>query len=500
MNKRLAALILIILLGAWLRFDALRQDVRFHPDEALFATFARNAAVHGQWLLPGALDKPPLSLYASALSMHLFGVVVNDKDVLDLDLRIGEVSARLPDAFAGIFTIALVYALGHTLCESSVGLCAALLTALSPRLVSYSATAFTDPLMLMFMTAALVAEARKRAAWSGMLLALAFAAKQQALFYAPLLVVFLIYGHGGDALYLAASTNVFKNLARFGLALFFGVVLLLLWDAARPEDSIFALAAVNNDPERVLVRGDELLPRLGIWLSYAATIFGAWWLTFGVIIAGFVVGWSGNWAKRTRSIVFLQVYVVGYFGLHWVFAFNTYDRYLLPIVPLLAVIGGHGIIFVYHQIANSAEKNFSVFSLRALRLGGLIWLVIVMLFSQISFPDDNRARDTQIIDLATFINAQSLGTIIYDHWLGWQMGYYIGAWSDKRRVYYPDAETQAADAVLNPERAPRFIIAPDTVEITPWLDALEQVGFEVERSPAYHSPDYAAYKVTLAEQ
>ncbi|MFN8371501.1 MAG: hypothetical protein U0694_01290 [Anaerolineae bacterium] len=49
----------LLLLAAFLRFHALAQDVRFHADEALFATFARSsAALDGQWLFPGALDKP----------------------------------------------------------------------------------------------------------------------------------------------------------------------------------------------------------------------------------------------------------------------------------------------------------------------------------------------------------------------------------------------------------------------------------------------------------
>ncbi|HRL13636.1 MAG TPA: phospholipid carrier-dependent glycosyltransferase, partial [Aggregatilineales bacterium] len=152
------SLLAVILIGAALRFAALGADVRFHVDEALFATFARNAAVHGDWMLSGALDKPPLSLYASALAMHFTGVHVNARGVLDLDLKTGEFAARLPGALAGIVTIALTYALGRRLrAARRVAVGAAALTAFSPLLVSVSPTAFTDPLLLMFGLGALVA-------------------------------------------------------------------------------------------------------------------------------------------------------------------------------------------------------------------------------------------------------------------------------------------------------------------------------------------------------
>ena len=61
--------LLILLVGTGLRFHGLARDARFHPDEALYNTFARDAAVYGDWLFARPLDKPPLMLYANALSM-----------------------------------------------------------------------------------------------------------------------------------------------------------------------------------------------------------------------------------------------------------------------------------------------------------------------------------------------------------------------------------------------------------------------------------------------
>ncbi|MGQ9889291.1 MAG: hypothetical protein ACUVSX_12485, partial [Aggregatilineales bacterium] len=52
-TARLWAAAAVVLLGAALRLSALARPVTLHPDEALFSTFARAAAVNGDWLLPG---------------------------------------------------------------------------------------------------------------------------------------------------------------------------------------------------------------------------------------------------------------------------------------------------------------------------------------------------------------------------------------------------------------------------------------------------------------
>jgi 4-amino-4-deoxy-L-arabinose transferase-like glycosyltransferase len=108
-------LTVILVVGAALRFHALGQDRRFHPDEAWFSTFARHAALNGDWLLHGPLDKTPLSIYASALSMTLFVTHTDELNLLDFNVYQGEFAARLPNVFASILQIAIVYALARRL-------------------------------------------------------------------------------------------------------------------------------------------------------------------------------------------------------------------------------------------------------------------------------------------------------------------------------------------------------------------------------------------------
>ncbi|MEO1442315.1 MAG: hypothetical protein AAFV33_18085, partial [Chloroflexota bacterium] len=85
-------IIALLLVAAFFRAQMLSGEVRFHPDEAFFAAFARNAAVRGEWLLPGDLDKTPLTIYAQAVAMLLTGITW-DGAVWRLDVQQGEFAA-----------------------------------------------------------------------------------------------------------------------------------------------------------------------------------------------------------------------------------------------------------------------------------------------------------------------------------------------------------------------------------------------------------------------
>jgi len=98
-----------------------------------------------------------------------------------------------------------------------------------------------------------------------------------------------------------------------------------------------------------------------------------------------------------------------------------------------------------------------------------------------------------IIALADTLNAQTLGAVVYDHWLGWELGYYMGQWTDKRRVYYPTPDALVADALMLADPAPRYFVAPTGQPITPWLDALRKAGFAI--SPFYERQNFVVYKL-----
>jgi len=468
------AAVVIVLLGAGMRFAALTRDARFHPDEALFATFARGAAVHGDWLLTGELDKPPLALYASALSMALTGVRTNDAGVLDLDLRVGEFAARLPSALAGVVWVAVLMALARRLYRRPVfALWAGLLGALSPMAILFGASAFTDGWLLLWLTASLWAASGARWGLSGLLLGLAFATKAQGLVYAPLALGVGWALHGLSP--RAAMRLLLPVIAAGGL--------LAAWDGLRAgSPPLFALAAARNAPGR-LVRAAEVAPRALAWLASSRGLFGPSTALFALLIGAFNVRSLFRRPRTpamTADLVLLS-FTLGYALAHWLIAFNTYDRYWLPLVPPLALLAVRAGVWAYAGLSRFIPR--AELQLVALALAAV--LLASGLDAGNGKPgynggDSSFAPQPAVDEAGRWLAGQHVAAVIYDPWLGWQLGYYLGAWSDKRRVYYPTPGALAAGARALDEREPRFLPVPNAVNQEPWLTALADAGFHAE--------------------
>jgi 4-amino-4-deoxy-L-arabinose transferase-like glycosyltransferase len=492
MRRSWALTIAVLLLGAVLRFHALGQSQRFHPDEALFATFACAAAVQGDWLLLGHLDKPPLTIYANALAMTAFGLTTLPDGVLTLDAHRGEFAVRILGVFASLLTLAAFHALARRL-KVPADL-AMLLLALSPLAIAFSAAAFTDGLMLLCLMLALGSVCAGHWGWAGVWLALGLGCKQQAALAIP-----LVLGLG----WAVQSRLSWRSLLRLILPILAGIILLVLWDAARGQAVPFwALAAANNDPGR-LFRLDQLLSRAHNWWSYLQHLAGSSLLTLMLLIAAA----AAPLRRHPRRIeIVLALYVGAYLFLHWIIAINIYDRYLLLILPSILLLAARGIDgwialwpSVIHRSRFSVGTGFCPSAASAARILLTAFLLFASLPSafaaaqgRLGIGGDN-GRHTGIDLLAEYLNRQRLGAIIYDHWLGWELGYYLGPWSDKRRVYYPTPEALAHDALLQPDPAPRYLPVPNWADVQPWLDVLRDAGFRIQL--VYNQTPFRVYEL-----
>jgi 4-amino-4-deoxy-L-arabinose transferase-like glycosyltransferase len=480
--------VLILLLGAGFRFSALGRDARFHPDEALFATFARRASVQGDWLLPGNLDKPPLALYASALSMALAGVTTNAAGVLDLNPYTGEFAARLPSALAGVLWVALMMALAQRLYRRTVfTLWTGLFAALSPMAILFGASAFTDSWMLLWMTAALWAVAGARWAWSGVLIGLAFASKPQGLFYLPLALGIGVALHGvswrGAGRLLVGASAV--------------IALTALWTGLRaPWPSWWALAAANNTPAG-LVPAADWGARAEAWLGFARGLFGPATFLLLLFIGAFSLR-SLFRRPRTRTMnvdLALALFALAYALLHTLISFNIYDRYWLPLLPVLSLLGSRAGVWVYSLITRwipRAELQFVAIALAVVLLGAAFDAGRGQP-GYASETGSSFSAQPAIDSVAAWLAGQHVAAVIYDHWLGWQLDYYLGPWSDKRRVYFPDPQAMAAHAAQLDERQPRFFPIPNRADAAPWLDSLAQAGFSAEA--AFEAGSITVYRL-----
>jgi 4-amino-4-deoxy-L-arabinose transferase-like glycosyltransferase len=504
----------MLFLGIGFRFHALAQDIRFHPDEALFSTFARSAAVNGDWLLHGPLDKTPLTIYASALSMTFFGVHTLPNGVLDLDSHMGEFAARLPGAFASILLVAVMYRLPRDIYPARgigtrhvVSVVTMGLMATSPLAIAFSATVFTDGLMLLFLALSLLMIARGRWGLSGIFLALGFASKQQALYYAPLIEAlgWAVDSSKRRGASRSAPTNALRKISVFALPTLVTLALLLVWDGLRAQSGgIWGLAAANNNPGR-FIRSNEILPRLLLWAGDVQTLAGPGWLTALLALLGTAsLLWRLIGEPRCRATLvdmILATYLLIYGWAHWLVAFNTYDRYLLPVLPIVLLLMARGVGWMKDLTQRRKDaKTQRMFLLTRPFVLCISVLSIVALASAALDASEGRihvggdlGEHSGIDALANYLNSRALGAIVYDHWLGWELGYYMGSWSDKRRVYYPTPEALAADALLQPDPAPRYFPAPADQPITPWLEALDKAGFAVKL--AYDTPQFVVYEL-----
>lgn len=423
-------------------------------------TFARNAAVNGDWWLGGALDKPPLTIYAAAFSMTLVGVEPLPDGVLTLDMYQGEFAGRLPNLLAGVLLVAVLMRLTHAIAppasRKTAPLIAGLLVGCSPYLIAFSPTAFTDMFMLLFSLIALWQMQKGRGAASGVFFALSFASKPQAVFF-----LLLLLAVGG-----ATQRKAIRMFLITGVV---GMGLLFLWDGLRPGESIFALGAANNTPGQWFAAINEIPARFAIWLHYSLWLFGGVWL---VLAAALFIAVRKRVTIQWRVLGWFVGWIAGYALLHLITAVNTYDRYWLPLLPLLAILLARVLADVIHQAKPAIQR-------RAWAALVLLCIMTGLFASRADLPIGGDMRHHHGIDeAAQFLNAQPVATVGYDHWLGWHLGYYLGQWTDKRVVYYPAPAPLIEDALSLDEVGMRYFPVPDYADAERWLAAFDEAGFQ----------------------
>jgi len=260
-------LALLTAVGAALRLAPISAN-RFHQDEALYSFWALQIATGRDLILNHfRVDKPPLFIYTLALCFKLFGP--------------SEMVARLPSELSSLASIGLVYYLASRLYERPVGMLAAILMALSPFNILFAPTAFTDPMMVAWVLAALCLAARGSLGWSGFALGLATATKQQGLLFAPMALVIGIHSHtssissstlGERSTLSSQGWGELKGGLRKSLLFALGFLAVMTpvawWDSLRwrlqpsyLEQSLISYGGLT------LVYPAQLVERLGDWLD-----------------------------------------------------------------------------------------------------------------------------------------------------------------------------------------------------------------------------------------
>ncbi len=455
------ALAVITAVAAALRLTPWLAVYPLHHDEALYGTWARLIAT-GQdpLLLTPWVDKPPLSIYLSAASFRLFGV--------------SELALRLPGMIAGLLTIWATYCLalrldGAACCapgqvpasgfsRQRAALLAAALVALSPFAVLFAPTAFTDPWLALWLVVAAWAALAERSLIAGLAAGLAVASKQQGVLVIPLVLALLI-GRGAGL----RQTLRQAALAVLGFALVFGP--LIWWDSLRwhnrPSFWDRSLATYGG----LGLAAPAAWPgRAAGWLEPLGYLFGT--PTLSALILGLAALGS---ATRARPKTILGLYVASYLLLHVVVTFHPWDRYLLPILPLICALAAQGGVTALHWLLSrtsertrmnmadhrkpgaSAPVRARPRPIRVILSGMAIALTAISVYAtwlgaagRIPVGSDYGAY-RGVDRAAAALAALPADAVIYYRSLGWHLDFYLFDAPQERR-WYDGAQKLATDA------------------------------------------------------
>jgi 4-amino-4-deoxy-L-arabinose transferase-like glycosyltransferase len=467
--------LLVLLLGALaLRLPPI-LDNRFHPDEALY----------GYWGLLIALGKDPGLVNVPVYKPPLLPYLIAGTQGL---LSKSEFAVRLPGLIAGVLIVPLAAALTHALYrERWAAVTAAACVALSPFAILFSATAFTDLPMVALGLAACLAAARHRPGWAGLLAGLSFATKQTGLAWLPLILLLQV----ADA---QSPISIIKPLllviGHWSLVIGF----VFIWDAVRVAqgaEGFWSLGVTGYGGLR-FIWPQELGTRLRGWAELARYLFVSP-IVNGALLFGLPILVWRAFTRRPRTYkaaidLFLLSFLLVYLFLHWLWAFPIWDRYLLPVQPVLAILLGRIVSLISsfiqrticrfaHSVQPLVANRHSLFAI--CHLSFVVFLVSpawnAAAHSDYPVGGDHGAYDG-IDQVAAFLNGRPEGTVVYQHWLGWEYDYYLfdGPIS---LAYWPTPAWLAQDVRAFGAKDLRYITFPAWESSARAEQALAAVGY-----------------------
>lgn len=453
-------LILLLLVAFALRAAALSGH-RFHPDEALYATWALTTRTDPA-LLSVPVDKPPLLIYLLATGNHILGT--------------SEAAFRLPDLLASVIGVALLSRIGWRFYGRNVGLLAAAVYAASPFAIQFAPTAFSDPLLVLWFLAGVLAAIESRPVLGGVALGLAYATKQQAIFLVPLVMAICVLraSHGQVQPGTSAGGRPSRSAGQGARALAAMVLGLLLvgglvvwWDSLRwhVQPSYWQRSLTSYGGISMAPVGDWGA-RAGGWLRLLAWVLASPVLN-GLVLLGLpVLCWSGMRALvrprlaeamsvEARWDLLLGSFVAAYLIAHLVVAVQVWDRYLLPLAPVLCLLCAR----VVDRLLNGLRRILAarggwMWSLVGVPGGGHALLRVAVSAAllaclarpawlgatgQLPVGGDHGAYDGIDVLADGVRDLLPADAVLYYHDLGWHYGYYLhDAGFDL--VWYPSPE------------------------------------------------------------
>jgi len=237
-----------------------------------------------------------------------------------------------------------------------------------------------------------------------------------------------------------------------------------------------------------LVQTASLGPRGAGWLGLIAAfwvspLFNAVYVGAMLIwLVGGLIGWWEGWGRVEVTLV---LFCIAYLLLHWLFDLQLWNRYLLGLVPLLALLGGRAFSIWRNPLLGRrriALARTSAATLPKLYAIGVTIALIATLTapalsaarSELPMGGDHGAYDG-IDHLATYLRDQAPpGSVLYHYWLGYHYRFYLYG-APLRLHWYPDLVDLVRDAQIY-RREPRYIAFPSWRDSEPAVSGLREAG------------------------
>jgi len=222
------------------------------------------------------------------------------------------------------------------------------------------------------------------------------------------------------------------------------------------------------------------------WLQLVGSFWTSAWfngLGAGALVlwvAGGLVGW---WQNPTKTDLALGLFCLAFLVLHWLVGFQIWDRYLLALVPLAAVLVARALAALGRAVPSAPWRRAYGVVLSVVLVTMLAGPVLQAARSELPIGGDHGAYDG-IDHLALYMRNQApAGSVLYHYWLGYHYRFYLYD-AALRLHWYPDLEDLVQDATVY-RREPRYIAFPSWRDSTAVEEALEAVGIDL--IPAYQT-------------
>ncbi len=474
--KPLVVPALIMGLGLLLRLSQIAAT-RLHGDEALYCSWGLLIATGKDLLLRTVnIDKPPLLPYTLALSFAVFGP--------------NEVAARLPNLLASVAAIGSLYGLAARLYDRRVAALSALALALSPFDIQFGPTAFTDPLMVSLGLAACLFALSGRWLGAGLALALSVAAKPTgAVFLPPMLFLATVHlrrqGEERPALWRAGLPLLAGPAAVFAALVYWDVIIRV------DQPGFLVTQAAHYSGGLRLVGLPEVLPRLQTWLGLLQYTTASAVLNLLIAAGAILLLVRAVWHWRHEESALLDgallIYATGYLLLHTIVGFGLWDRYLLPLVPVVALLLAR-VLLLPLAVPFFARGQGAYGLLAALFLTSALLRPAGAALRH-TYPlgsDDGRSQGIE--DVAAYFRSHVPdGAIVFHQTLGWHLAFYMFGYP-YQFPYYPDA-AYLGDYVARVPDTPMYIILPAWLPSAEEQAALAQRGWRLAELYRTYRPD-----------